>query len=194
MSAKPQYPNDPTADKVETPDVTAVAKLMHKNVERLADLQKATLDAFNRQSTEVTETMRKSFKTSPGTPSAAWLDFAEKGMNAWINAQKSVVDLIVDQSAQTVKFSGEGTQSLTKFGEMWQQGIERTTAVQKTMLDFASQQYEAVSKAFAGPTTGPAAEITQAMQKNVTNFVDQQKEFLDKANQFTKEAVAAGKN
>jgi len=205
MNVKTQSPRDSTSEapteKVEVPETAALTMLMHRNVERIANLQKATLDMLSNQTADVTETMRKSLKSLPGSPAAALFDFAENGVEGWISSQKNILDLIVEQSAETAQAaearSGFGTQSITKLTELVQQTIERTAAAQKTMLDFAAKQNEAVAKAFQqkGPIATPAAmtEAVQSMQRGVATFIDKQKEFVDTATKVAKETVASAK-
>jgi len=205
MNAKTQSTTDAPMgapnEKVETPDVTALTMLMHRNIERLAGLQKATLDVLNDQTAEVTETVRKSLKTTVGSPAAAFFDFAESGMAGWIGAQKNILDLIVEQSANTAQItaerSGYAAQSVGKLSELVQQTIQRTTEAQKTMLDFAAKQNDAVVKAFQrqmpGPGTGMLAQMNESTQRVVATMIDKQKEFLDAASKMSREA-AAGKS
>ena len=113
MTTQTKTAKDPSAEgapnKQELPDVSAVTALVQKNVERLADLQKATLDALGHQNADVTESLRKSLKSTPASPVVTFLDFAEKGLDGWITAQKNIVDLIVQQSAHSLQATEERT-------------------------------------------------------------------------------------
>jgi hypothetical protein len=206
MNAKTQStadaPREAPTEKTAIPETaSALTMLMHRNFERLADLQKATLDMLGHQTADVTQTMRKSLKAAPGAPAAAMFDFAEKGMEGWIGTQKSILDLLVDQSAHTahvtVERTGYATQSINKLSELVQQTFERTTAAQKTMLDFAAKQNDAMAHAFERPATGPVAapmaEMAQSMHHGLATLIDKQKEFVEAAGKMAKEA-AAGKS
>jgi hypothetical protein len=194
--APPQAPTEKTAIP-ET--AAALTMLMHRNFERLANLQKATLDTLSHQTADVTETMRKSSKAPPSGPAAALFDFAENGMQGWIGTQKSILDLFVDHSSHTAQVTAERTgyaaQSLNKLSELVQQSFERTTAAQKAMLDFAAKHNEAFAHTFAQPASGPAAEsvaeMAQSMHRGVATFIDKQKEFFEAAGKMAKEAAAA---
>lgn len=183
-------------NKIKMPDTTAVTGLLQRNVERLADLQKATLDVLNHQAADVAETMRKALKSTPGGTFTAFFDFAEKGMDGWITAQKNIVDLIVQQSADTVKTtevrSDYATQSIAKLNELVHQTVDRTAAAQKTMLDFAAKQNEVASKAFQQPGVVPS-EVIQSVERGVSTAINTQKEFVDTATKLAKEAVVSAK-
>ncbi len=204
MNAKTQSttdaPPEAPTEKTAIPETAAaLTMLMHRNFERLANLQKATLDTLSHQTADVTETTRKSLKAIPSGPAAALFDFAVYGMDGWIGTQKSILDLLVDQSAHaaqvTAERAGYATQSLNKLSELVQQSFDRTTAAQKAMLDFAAKQNEAFAHAFAHPAAGPAAEsmaeMAQSMHRGVATFIDKQKEFVEAAGKMAKEAAAA---
>lgn len=198
MTTQTKTAKDPSAEgapnKQELPDVSAVTALVQKNVERLADLQKATLDALGHQNADVTESLRKSLKSTPASPVVTFLDFAEKGLDGWITAQKNIVDLIVQQSAHSLQATEErtgfATQSIGKLNELVQQTVDRTAAAQKAMLEFAAKQNEAVAKAFQRPGAGAVGEVAQSMERGVATIINAQKEFLDTASKFAKDAAA----
>jgi hypothetical protein len=206
MNAKTQSTTD--AARERPPEKTAIPEtasaltmLMHRNLERLANLQKATLDTLGHQTADVTQTMRKSVKADGVGAFAALFDFAETGMQEWIGTQKSILDLMVDQSAHTAHVTAERTgyasQSINKLSELVQQSFERTTAAQKTILDFAAKQNDAVAQAFgrpaAGPVGAPMAEMAQSMHQGLATLIDKQKEFVEATGKMVREA-AAGKS
>jgi hypothetical protein len=178
---------------------TAFTALLHRNVERMVNLQKATLDTLSRQSADVADTMRKFVKSSPAAPVAGMLDVAEQGIEGWVGAQKQMLDLMIEQSAQTLetarKRGGLASQSATAMSEFVQETAEKAVAAQKTMLDFAAKQNKAVAEAFrsqAGVKGSPIAEVAESVQRGVATFIDLQKEFIDTASKMAKDA-AAGK-
>jgi hypothetical protein len=204
MNAKTQTTNDAPREtftkKTEVPETAAaIAMLMHRNFERLANLQKATLEALGQQTADVTETVRTSLKWASATPAAAyWFEVAGNGMEGWIGAQKNILDLMVEQSAYSAQVTAErvgyAAQSIHKLGELVQQSFERTTTAQKTILDFAAKQNDAMAHAFArpvsGPVAAPVAEIAQSMHHGLATLIDKQKEFVDAAGKMAKEAAA----
>lgn len=206
METKSQSPRDASLDASIDPQeaTNAFTMLLHRNVERMANLQKTTLDVLNSQTADLNETMRSRIKMPTGSPAAAFLDFATLGIDNWVIAQKTILDLAVQQSANTANASdnhiGLALPSTGKLTDLIQQSIERTSTAQKTMLDFAATQNEAAVKAFQGQTGiagSPLEKMADAVGKGVTTFVGKQKEYLDSATKITKEAVgtkAAGRN
>jgi hypothetical protein len=163
----------------------------------MANLQKTTLDVLNSQTKDLTDTMRSKIKPPAGTPMAAFFDLAAQGMENWISAQKNVLDLVVQQSAQTASVTGGKVGSLFppsgNLSELIQQSVERTNSAQKAMLDFAAKQNELAVHTFKGQSGvvgTPMEKVADAVDKNVATFVTKQKEFLDSATKITKEAVS----
>jgi hypothetical protein len=196
-SRKDASPEAPNTEEIPETTMTTFATLLHRNVERLVDLQKTTLDTLREQSADVAEAMRQSLKSGPAAPSVAMLDVTEKGVQGWIGAQKDILDLLVQQSAQAVetarKRGGLASQSVAELSEFVQQAAERTVAAQKTMLDFAAEQNKVVAEAFrrqAGVKGSPVAEMAESVRLGVDTFIDMQKEFLDTATKTAKGAAA----
>lgn len=199
METKTRSPSDASVGTPsEIQDATAAfTMLLHRNVERMANLQKTTLDVLNSQTKDLTDTMRTKIKPPAGTPIAAFFDFAAQGMENWVSTQKSVLDLVVQQSAQTANVTeNKGTSAFPSVGnlsELIQQSVERTNSAQKAMLDFAAKQNEAAVQAFKGQTGvagTPLDKVADSVDKGVSTFVNKQKEFLDSATKITKDAVA----
>lgn len=176
--------------------VTSFANLMHRNVERLAGLQRATLDMVSNQTADLTKTVRKSFKVNAESAPAAFLDFAETSFEDWLGVQKDILDLMVEQSAQTVQAtkvrSDSASKALGAFGELVQQSAERSVAAQKIVADFAAKQNKTVSefvRTQAGAAGAPVADLGSAVESGFGKVIDAQKEVLDKATEFSKRHV-----
>ena len=183
-------------DKAELPEstITELATLLHRNVERLVGLQKATLDALSSQTTDIAETARKSslMKSSPfGTAS---IDLTKETMGTWVEAQKNALETVVQQSDRAVKATREdsGSASLNALGELFQQAAERTIEAQKTMLNLAAKQTNVLSEAVrreTGAAGMPETGVADLMQRGVAALVDIQKDFLDRAGKIGKTAA-----
>ena len=109
METKTHSPADAS---VETPseiqDATAAfTSLLHRNVERMANLQKNTLDVLNSQTKDYDRYDAQQDQT-PGRHSDGgfFFELAAQGMENWVSAQKNVLDLVVQQSAQTAHVTG----------------------------------------------------------------------------------------
>ena len=175
----------PQAGIAETPETVmgAFTTLLKRNVERMVDLQKTTLDTVSHQNADVMETMRHTLKSVPNAPELFTL--AQQGVEGWIGAQKSILDWIGQQSAMTVKATEQnGSTPLTtaKLSEFVQQAAEQSVATQKTILDFAAKQNKAVTEAIqrqAGVKGTPVAAVSESISRGVATLIDGQKTFLD---------------
>ena len=108
MNVKPKStqnePESPT-EKAETSETSnsAFTTMMLRGLERLADLQKLTLEALNSQTKDISSTVRDVLRVSPAAPGTVFLDLTEQAVEEWTNAQKTVVDLMAQQSADALK-------------------------------------------------------------------------------------------
>src|SRR5579864_3095883 len=78
----------------------AFTPLYVDGVERLAELQKKSLDIAAQQSTEFLNTWKKAFSFLPATPTFVF-DIAEQAVETFVETQKSAIDFAVEQS-QTI--------------------------------------------------------------------------------------------
>ena len=85
-----------TARKPEIVD--AFTPLYVNSVERVAELQKKSLDIAAEQSAEWLNTWKKAFSYFPATPATFVFDIAEKAVETFVETQKSAIDLVVEQS------------------------------------------------------------------------------------------------
>ncbi len=185
-----------TADTAETPEttMTAFTTLLKRNVERMVDLQKATLDTVSHQNADVLETMRHTMKSFPAAPPELF-SLAQQGVEGWIGAQKSILDWFGQQTAQAINVAepnGAAPLSAAKLSEFVQQAAEQSVATQKTILDFAAKQNKAVTEAIhrqAAVQGTPLAGVTESIHRGVTTLIDGQKTFLDTAMKMTKAAA-----
>ncbi len=71
-------------------------------------------------------------------------ELAGKAFEGYIEAQKSVIDQVVQQTAALVESAKESSNSAQKVAETFtktiQQSIERTAEIQKKVLDIAVEQ------------------------------------------------------
>ena len=174
------------------------ATLLHRGIARFAGLQKATLDVVSHQTTDVSSTLRSSLKPFPAEVGTMWLDLTEQAVDGWINAQKHILDLMVEQSAQAIEATKELCDSTSKsiagLTELVEKSTERTVAAQKTILDFAAKHNKAASEIIqrqAGVAGTPMATVAGSVERGVAMLIDTQKEFLDTAAKLAKTAVGA---
>jgi hypothetical protein len=118
------------------------ANLFLKGVERAAELQKKSLDAAVQQNAELIATYQKGAQVVPALPNV--FDLAGKAFEGYIEAQKSVIDQMVKQTAALVESAKESGNSAQKVAEDFtktiQPLIEHTVEVQKKALELVAQQ------------------------------------------------------
>lgn len=129
------------------PKITSPAdftNLFLKGVEQAAELQKKSLEAALLQNAETIASYKKGAQ-AVSLPNV--FDLAGKALESYIEAQKSVIDQIVQQTTALVENTKGGGASAQKVAETFtkniEQSIERTVEVQKKALELAVQQAKA---------------------------------------------------
>lgn len=121
---------------------TDFASLFIKGVKRAAELQKKSLDDAARQNADAIAVCKKTPQAVPAVHGV--VDLAGQAFEGYIEAQKSVIDHIVEQTSALVdsaKDRGNSAQKVAAdFTKNIQQSIERVIDVQKKALDFAAQE------------------------------------------------------
>jgi hypothetical protein len=170
--------------------------LVLNNVERVADLQKKTLDTGAEQTGEWIGAWKKAFSYFPLTPTGFLFDVAAQAAQTAVETQKSAIDLVVEQSkvaAGIAKVRAEANSKIADGVAAIQKSVERSMEAQKTVLEFAGEQNRAVfdtAKKQLGAAAGPAALIVDTFQRGTHAVIEAQKSFLDIAS----EPFAAGKS
>jgi hypothetical protein len=168
--------------------------LFTKNVERLAELQKKSLEVAAEQSAEFVATCKEAFETTPETPGMFVFDLLGQAFDRTVEAQKTVIDQTVEQSNAFAELMKERTGSAKKVAEgmtaAFQQTIEQSVAAQKKAIDYFAQQqkaaYETAKKQFQ--FTNPAAE---AFQAGMDVLIETQKTMIDIATKPLKRSAVA---
>jgi hypothetical protein len=170
------------------------APLYTKNVERLAELQKKSLEVASEQNAEFFTACKKAFNFAPETPGLFWFDVIGQTFERAIETQKGAVDLAVEQARSITSAIEERTASAAKVAEgvtaLFEQTAQQTIAAKKKAIEyFAEQQksaYEAAKKQFK--FANPAAE---AFQTGFDVLIETQKSLLDVTAKTLKSSVAA---
>lgn len=174
--------------------VQSFIPLFTKNVERLADLQKKSLQVAAEQNAEFIDTCKLAFEAAPETPGLFFFDILGQTFDRVIETQKRAIDLAVEQSNGIAALASEKSGSATKVAEgvtaLFQQTVEQSVAAQKKALDYYAQQhktaYETAKKQFR--ISNPAAE---AFQTGLDVLIETQKTMLDIASKPLKRSAAA---
>jgi len=198
--APPDSPPRDTAPAPETAPYTAFATLFYKGVERLAEMQKISLDMVANQTVDAIGGWKKTFAMPASAPGGYLWDLAEQGVGKMAQAQKGMIDLAVQQSARAVEMSKERRDSASKWttgaADMVSETAERTVAAHKIWMDFAAEQNKVVAAAvkkqagFAGAAPAPVVAAVDAIQSNVDMAIQTQKEMMDAATKPLKAAAA----
>ncbi len=167
--------------------------LYKKNVERLAELQKKSLEIAAEQNAEFIETCKKTFEFVPETPGLFFFDLLGQSFERIVETQKGAIDLAIEQSRAIANLAEERGGSARKVAEgvtaLFEQGVQQTVAAQKKALDYYSEQYKnARETAKKFKVANPAAE---AFQTGIDVLIETQKSLIDIATKPLKRATAA---
>jgi hypothetical protein len=170
-----------------------------KTVERLADLQKKSLDAVAGQSAELAQTCKKAFHLTPETPGLFWLEALGQSLDRYVETQKEYIDLAVEQTETLTGLAEERGAFIAKFTDnaaaLVQQTVDHATATQKKNLEFCAEQqraaYETAKKQFRVASPFFANPFTEMFQSGVDLLLETQKSVLDIASRPAKHATAA---
>jgi hypothetical protein len=123
--------------------------LFMKVVEQAAELQKKALEAATKQTAEVITASKKTIQAMPSVP--GMFDTVQQGFERYVEAQKNIIDLVVQQTAamvETAKQSGSSAQKVVEdFTKSVQQSIERVVEIEKKALGLAPHSAKAASGA-----------------------------------------------
>jgi len=175
-----------TKTAAEKPDIAESFLPMYtKSVERLAELQKKTLEMTAQQNAEWMDAWKKSARFMPENPGMFMFELAGQMFDRFVETQKGVIDMAVEQSHTAAGVAKDRGKSMGKAAEgitgLFQAAMEQSIAAQKKALDFFAEQqkmvYETTKRQFrfAG---NPAAE---AFQSGLDALIETQKAMLDMA-------------
>ena len=172
-----------TAEAATKNGAEAFIPLYKKNVERLAELQKKSLDIAAEQNGELVDACKKAFSFIPETPGSFLFELVGQSFNRFVETQKGAIDLAVEQShvvaglaAERANLAGKVVESVTG---LFKQSVEYSVATQKKALDDYAVQHktgcETAKKQFRIPNN-PAAD---AFQNGMDALIETQKTMLD---------------
>ena len=163
-----------------------LAGVFLKSVERLAELQKQSIDVAVQQSAEMTDVMKKMAEKMPGALRPAIFDMATGNVARYADTQKSAINFVVEQSkmwtdtlkdrSQTAKDFSESNsktvkQTLERSFVVNKKVLENTAAGAKAMLDAAKEQF--------GLRGTQAEAMADSFIKGIDTAVDAQKKVMD---------------
>jgi hypothetical protein len=163
-----------------------------KSVERLAEVQKKSLEAAVEQNAEILNNYKKAFPFVAEGPASFWFDLATQSFERYVETQKDAIDLAVEQSATLVGLAEERGTLAAKFADsgtaLFQRAVDHSVAAHKKNLEFCAEQqkvgYETAKKQFR--FTNPFAE---AFQSGLDLLIETQKTVLDIASKPVRHAA-----
>jgi hypothetical protein len=145
MSSAPKPPRNPASEPgthKETNFAAEFSNLVLKGIERAADMQKQSLEAAAHLNAQTLEALKKSAKDMPAT--AGLFDLAEQALERYVEAQKGVIDQVVQQTAAVIETTRQQSASASKVAaevsKTIQESIERAVSIQKAVLDLATRK------------------------------------------------------
>jgi hypothetical protein len=157
--------------------------LYTQNVERLAELQKKSLEIAAEQNGELIEACKKAVRFIPEAPGMFLFDLIGQTFDRFVETEKGAIDLAVEQSHAVASLAKERGASASKVAagvtSLFKQSVEHSVAAQKKALDYYAEQHktacEAAKKQFRIPSN-PAAD---AFQSGIDALIETQKTMLD---------------
>jgi hypothetical protein len=186
-------PNTSKSSKKVTPAaapefVDAFTPLYLTSVERVAELQKKSLDIVAEQTADFIGAWKKAFSFFPVMPPTVMFDAASQAFQTAIETQKSAIDLAVEQThgfADVTKIRVDAYSKIAgSVTATFQKSVERSLESQKKVLDFAAEQNKNVfetTKKQLGASAGPATAILDTLQRGTDTLIEAQKSMLNVA-------------
>jgi uncharacterized protein YhaN len=181
------------AEKTEVADT--FIPLYEKNVERLAELEKKSLEAVVEQHAEWMEACKRTFRLTPETPGLFLFDLLGQTFEHLVETHKGFVDLAVEQSHTVAGLAKERGAYATKTVEgvtaLFQQTVEHSVAAQKKNLDYYAEQHKTVYETAKKQFRFPGSPAADAFQSGMDTLIETQKTMLDIASKPLKRSAAA---
>ena len=155
-----------------------------KGVQRLADLQKKSLDAAAEQAGEWIAVYKKAFSYLPVAAPTFFFDLAEQVVEDVVDTQKNVIDLFVEQSKAVASTVNERAEAYNKVAEgvaaAVQATVVRSVEAQQKALSFAAEQSSAFYKnAKNRYGVEPVGAVVDSLERGTKAILDAQKSLID---------------
>jgi hypothetical protein len=181
---------NPQAKQTEVAET--ITTLYTKSIERIADVQKQTLDMALQQNAEVIGAWKKFARATPDSPIPSILDLAGSMFGQLVDLQKGAIDLVLEQSQALVGLASERADFITKAGDtvktIVQDSVQRAVATQKNVIEFSAAQAKTGFDTFkkqAGVAGTPVEAAADSIQRGFDSLIETQKEFLNIASKRT---------
>jgi hypothetical protein len=174
-----------TAKSTAKSEVTEVFAPFYLNtVNRVAELQKNSLDVVAEQTTEWVAAWKKAAGYLPLPTPTFFFDVFGQAVQTAVETQKSAIDLVVEQTEAVTEIAKQRADAYSKIAETataaFQTTVTRSVAAQKKALEFAAEQNKAVWEATKKQVgNGPASIIADTFERGTQTVIDAQKSLLD---------------
>ncbi len=154
------------------------------SINRVAELQKNSLDLVAEQTGEWIGAWKKAFGSLPVTTPTFYFDLVGQAVQTAVETQKSAIDLVVEQTEAVTEIAKERANAYSKITgaatTAFQTTVTRSVEAQKKVLEFAAAQNKAVCEATKKQVgNGPVAAIVDTFERGANTLIEAQKSILD---------------
>jgi hypothetical protein len=160
--------------------------LVANSINRIAEIQKSTIDVAAQQNAELIGIYKKSVEKLPAAYRLPLVEVANTMFERFSDAQRQAVDLSVEQSHALIDAMKDRAAAADKVTEsavqQSNQVVERTVAAQKKVLETSVAQAKAAmdaAKQHLNLAETPVSAAVGSYQKGVATLLEAQKELLD---------------
>jgi hypothetical protein len=175
-----------SVDEKQSEVAESITALFTKNVERLAEAQKTSLDLALQQNADLIGAWKKIAQVVPGTPVPTVLDLVANAFGQFVDLQKGAIDLALEQSQTLTALANERINSISSATEavttLVQDTVERAAVAQKNAIEFSAAQTKTVIDTFkkqSGVVGTPVEAAAESMQRGFDTLVESQKNILN---------------
>jgi hypothetical protein len=175
-----------TVEDKQTEVAETITALYTKNVERLAEAQKNSLDLALQQNADLIGAWKKIALVVPGTPVPSVLDLVANAFGQFVDLQKGAIDLALEQSQTLAGLANERINSVSSATDavtaLVQETAERAAVAQKSAIEFSAAQTKTVIDTFkkqSGVAGTPVEAAADSVQRGFDTFVESQKNILN---------------
>lgn len=153
-------------------------------VNRVAELQKSSLDAVAEQTNEFVAAWKKAASYFPVPTPTFFFDIFGQAVQTAVETQKSAIDLAVEQTEAVADIAQQRANAYAGIAatatEAFKTTVSRSVEAQKKVLAFAAQQNKAVWEATKKQIgNGPASIIVDTFERGANTVIEAQKSILD---------------
>jgi hypothetical protein len=183
MIHNPNPPMNPPGASIMRTEASALsylqfASILHQGLEKMAEIQKSTLEIYSQQSQGAIESIKNAFPVAP----VHLFELAELAIRQLFQVQVHLLDLMVKQSAACAEASK--IQSNSGHEGVFVKAMGNTTdsflAMHKKAVEFVTQQSQSFRDDIMGQINGDGSlNSADAIQRGTEAIIQAQKRFWD---------------